>query len=132
MNVLDIFRHIWAIIQKGLTYPRAVNLVIRYEISARERIVSFSRDKNGRDDYTQTMIVLSSPHTSVTFNIQISTRRVNAVRLCMSELMFHLLQPQLQISFADDLRWENASYICICFMYVAEFIFPSPCLASTC
>lgn len=80
----------------------------------------------------KTMIVLSSPHTSVTFNTQISTQRVNVIRSCMNGLTFYLLQPQLQISFTDDLRRENASYICICFTYVAEFIFPSPCLASTC
>lgn len=63
---------------------------------------------------------------------QISIRCVNVVRSCMSELTFHLLQPQLQISFTDDLRRENASRMYIYSARICHGIYlPSPCLAST-
>lgn len=122
MNVLDIFWHIWAIIQKGLTYPRTMNLMIqitRYLHAKESRVFRAIQMVSSRL-YSNNDCFIFSAHECY---LQHTNKCVNAVRSCMSKLTFHLLQPQLQISFTDDLRRENASRICMCFTYVAEFIF---------
>lgn len=98
--------------------------------SERERIESFLRNINDRVEMLKQCLFYLLCAVLPSHDTEISTRCVNVIRSCMSELTFHLLQPQLQISFTDDLSRENASRMYISSTYGIYFL--ASCLASIC